>query len=199
MVYVARQTSEQGRARQRVETWISAAGRVWQRNAQSMNGRQLFDEVTVHTNKGNDFDAPSPAFLRSLPTGVAALQRYLRGHVTGSGSTDEAVFVAIGDMLRWGYAPPALRAAAVNVLARTPHVELGATTRDPLGRPVREFEFVDAARRPGEVSSLLFDTRTAQIVGTSTDAKDLHLRSTIEKADVVDAVPHAIVQAAVPR
>jgi len=105
------------------------------------------------------FDEPTAAFLAALPTDVGRLSGYLRRHVEGSSSRDEAVFVAAGDMLREadGLASPRLRAALVAVLSRTPGVTLHERDRDALGRPALRLDFVDQRIRPNEVQSLYFD------------------------------------------
>ncbi|MDT4936082.1 MAG: hypothetical protein QOK11_3974, partial [Pseudonocardiales bacterium] len=86
----------------------------------------------------------------------ADLDSYLRAHVSGSTSKDEAVFTAVGDMLRGGLAPAHLRAAAIRVLEHTGHVT-ATSALDTLGRPAIQITFADAASRPGEDQALLFD------------------------------------------
>jgi hypothetical protein len=112
-----------------------------------------------------DFEMPSRAFLDGLPTDPDRLEEYLRGHVQGSSSLDEAVFVAVSDALRTadGLASPKLRAAMLAVLSRTPGVTVFEGQRDYLGRPAIRADFVDQAIRPGEVHSLYFDPATFQL------------------------------------
>ena len=59
---------------------------------------------------------------------MSALEASVRASAQGSNSADEAVFVALGDLLRLGYADPALRAAAIDVLAGIPGVTTSTVT-----------------------------------------------------------------------
>jgi hypothetical protein len=106
---------------------------------------------------------PVPPFERQFDTITAvrqdALQSYLRNHVEGSSSHDEAVFVAVGDALRTagGLASPKLRAAMLAVLSRTPGVILHLDAQDYLQRPAIRADFVDQQIRPGAVHAYYFD------------------------------------------
>jgi hypothetical protein len=201
MIVRERQVGPRGQASdtERMEGWTAADGRLWRRDITAYDtGRRVVDTYLFSAGD-NDTAYPSPSYLASLPTEVGALQNYLRGHVSGSASKDEAVFVAVGDMLRGGFAPADLRAAAVGVLARTDHVRLGSATQDSTGRPAEVFEFVDGTRRPGDVESLYFDPSTAQVVEERTDASDLQFSSTVLTADVTNSVPEYIRRSAVPQ
>lgn len=136
---------------------------------------------------------PSPAFLATLPTDPAALLNYLRAHVHGSSSTDEAVFVAVGDMLSGGFAPPALRAATLRVLERTPHVTV-RSGQDSLGRTATVVDFVDESGRPGVVQSLYFDPATARLLQTGRTASDLAYSGTVVSSDVVNSIPAQVLR-----
>jgi hypothetical protein len=102
---------------------------------------------------------PNEKFFASLPTVVETLAAYLWNHVSGSSSRYEAVFVAVGDMLRTadGLASPRLRGALVAVLSRTPGVTVHRGQRDQMGRPAIRLDFVDQRIRPGEIHSYYFD------------------------------------------
>lgn len=60
----------------------------------------MLDEYTRSGPYAFGFASRSPHFLTSLPTEPDQLSAYLRARVSGSSSQDEAVFVAIGDVLR---------------------------------------------------------------------------------------------------
>jgi hypothetical protein len=109
---------------------------------------------------------PNRAFFAALPTDPEELRTYLRSHVSGSSSRDEAVFVAVGDMLREadGLASPQVRAAFVAVLSRTAGVTLHENTRDYLDRPAIRVDYVNQKTRPGEVNSLYFAPDTFQLL-----------------------------------
>lgn len=181
----------------RLESWTSADGQVWRRDVDTdADGRTHIDTYLFAA--GDDQTSyPSPHYLASLPTTPGALESYLRSHVSGSMSNDEAVFVAIGDMLRGGFAPPALRSAAIEVLAGLDHVSLGNATHDERNRPAQEFDYIDTSKRPGEVDGLFFDPTGAQIVQETNTAPDWSYTSIVEKADVADAVPAEILRTAV--
>lgn len=143
--------------------WISPSGDILSIRTGSQNSCNRF----LHTTAPSLTD-PTMAFFAALPTDVDALTRYVRGHVEGSSSHDEAVFVAVGDALRTadGLASPALRAAFVGVLSRTPgatvHQEAGL--QDYLGRAAIRADFVDQRIRPDEMHSLYFDPTTFQLL-----------------------------------
>ncbi|HEY8302293.1 MAG TPA: hypothetical protein VIG48_10365 [Jatrophihabitans sp.] len=122
-----------------------------------------------HLVRRPSIEDPTAAFFAGLPTDVSALNRYLRSHVQGSSSLDEAVFVAVGDALRTadGLASPKLRAAMLAVLSRTPGVILHEGSRDHLDRPAIRADFVNQAIRPGDVQSLYFDPTTFALLAQS--------------------------------
>jgi hypothetical protein len=109
--------------------------------------------------------APNPnhvdeAYLDALPSDPSALLSYLRAHVSGSGSVDEAVYNAIRDQLinDEGLIQPELRAAYIQVLAQLPQMTIRSGVPYGDGATAIEFapETADAA--------LWFDDSTAQLV-----------------------------------
>jgi hypothetical protein len=150
-----------GRDELRDRNWVSPGGDVASSREGSQSGCELFPREG-----GPSMEDPTRDFLAGLPTGVDGLTSYLRSHVYGSSSRDEAVFVAVGDALRTGdlLATSELRAALAGVLARTPGVTVHPEQRDFLGRPATRFDFVDEQTRPGEVHSLYFDPTTYQLL-----------------------------------
>jgi hypothetical protein len=199
MVIVETQTSSGAAAENPVgtsvhsmESWSAHDGSTWRRD--TLAGRTMYFRFGPDGNFATDgsADVLSPAYLASLPTDANALRTYLRSHVTGSTSTDEAVFSAVGEMLRRGFAPPALRVAAIDVLKHTAHVELGAATADQLGRPVIELDFVDQRNRPDEVQALYFSTSTAEILQETDRWPGMDFQSVVQSTGVVDAVPDEV-------
>lgn len=140
-----------------IQTWTAHDGLQWLSHSANQNVPPLV------TWGENDTSGPSLRFLESLPTTGRGLAAYLNTHVTGSNTKDQAIFKAVGDMLRFGVAPPALRAAAFDVLQRTPHISV-RHTRDPFGRRALVVTFTDPTGLSGP-SSLLFDPRTAMLIG----------------------------------
>lgn len=145
-------------------SYLDAAGNIISFRAGSQHGCFRFP------NQSPDLSEPSVAVLAKLPTDVHALGRFLRAHVDGSSSRDEAVFVAVADALRTadGLASPKLRAALLAVLSRTPGVQIHRGQRDYLGRPAIRADFVDQQIRPGEVHALYFDPVSFQLLEEGT-------------------------------
>lgn len=137
-----------------LRTWTSARGDVYDVRSGQQNGCSF---SRAHSN--GTLDYPSAAFFRTLPTDPETLLAYLRRQANGgSSSRDEAVFVAVGDTLRFadGLASPQLRGAFVAALSRTAGVLLHHDVHDQLGRLALRADFVDQQIRPGEVHSLFF-------------------------------------------
>jgi hypothetical protein len=194
--------------------WVAPDGTVWSKRTTT----GAADECYHFGHTGSpDFGSPDQAFVDALPTDPSQLLPYLRSHVSGSTSRDEAVFVAVGDLLRTadGLATSKLRAALAGVLSDNGHVTVHPDVTDYRGRAAVRADFVDANNRPGEMDSLYFDATTFQLLeergGTApgptrpyastsydasaeptTTATDLTGRATITVLDsetVVDAVP----------
>jgi hypothetical protein len=194
-----------------LESWTDQDGRVWRHDVITFAGLPPQDEYYEFPAGSDQVNYPSPAYLASLPTDPDALYAFLDSHVLGSSSHEEAIFVAVGDMLRGGFAPPALRSAAIDVLTRLPHVFLSSSTTDPLGRTVHEFVFVDESIRPGESQSISFDPQTAEILDEAVDShggqpldvagpsgtrqelsSDSTYTSSVLVADTVDQIPQEV-------
>ncbi len=138
----------QGGGSQTRESWISADGIMWVRNTSSAG-------PTVERWKfcllQGDIAQPSPAAIDQWPTDPAGLEALLRSQASGSTSQDEAVFVAIGDVLRLGYTPPAIRAAAIQVLGGLPQVT--TATRTVNGVALLDVSFRDESARRARTRS----------------------------------------------
>lgn len=141
--------------------WVAANGDILSFRTGSQNGCFSFA-----LSGRPSFSQPTRAFFAALPTDVGTLNTYLRDHVEGSSSRDEAVFVAVGDALRTadGLASPKLRGALLGVLSRTPGVLLHENQTDHLGRRAIRADFVDQRIRPGQVQSLYFDPTTFRLL-----------------------------------
>jgi hypothetical protein len=182
----------------RYESWTDSAGRTWQVRDDRMDYGGSARPVTSHEvwliEPGHGIGTlPTQRELEALPTDPDQLRRYLLDHGQQANSTDERIFLGVGDILRGGMAPADLRAAAIDVLAHLRHVTLGDITVDANGNPVQEFVFEDEATRPDERWALLFDTRTAQITEEryEFDGK-LHARGDVTGLRVVDSLPPSV-------
>jgi len=129
-----------------------------------------------------------PDYASTMPTEPHLLDAFLRARALGSTSQDEAVFVAIGDMLRQEAAPPAVRAAAIGVLGLNPKVTVEHTT-DTQTRPVLKVTFTDEAMRPGTRQYLYLAPDTGVLLGRGSNGPGWDYHSVITNRQVVDALP----------
>lgn len=178
-------------SRIRMETWTAYDGRSWTRSTRA-------DGTGTSTLLQKAYPQSGADYFASLPTDPDQLGRYLRTHTHGSSSKDEAVFLAVGDLMSNDTAPAALRSAAATALSQTDHVRLGSRTTDASGRAVTEFDFVDEAIRPGQVQAFLVDPDTAQVIGRRQTQPGSSYEATTISSEVVDAVPGAVVRQACP-
>ncbi len=154
-----RTTSE---PQERNETYVAPGGKTV-----SLRHSGAKSECYIFGHSGSpNFQNATAAWLAGLPTDPDALNRYMVSHVSGSSSRDEAVFVAVGDLLREddGLASPKLRAALVDVLSRSHLITVHAGVRDALGRPSVRVDFMDQQRRAGELDSLYFDPTSFRLL-----------------------------------
>ncbi|MGW5241804.1 hypothetical protein ACWEOW_22960 [Monashia sp. NPDC004114] len=163
------------------ESWTNADGHVWRKDTD--NGQISY--LSLPSLDGGPVDM-SPRGVAALPTDPDALLDHLESRVEGSTSTDEAVFVAVGDMTRMGYTPPAVRAAAIQALGRLPEV----SAVESLGQVT--LTFTDDSTRPGVRQSLVFDATTTRLVAETLTAPDMTFRSETLTSEVVDGVPAAV-------
>ena len=166
LVFTGHQKSTPGQPSvdSRYEFWTDASGKTWQRRDEDSSGSVPdTHEVWVTKPGGTVGQIRTQHDLEQLPVDPTALRAYLVKHGEPANSPDEQIFLAVGTTLRGGMAPPALRSAAIEILAGLRHVRIGSTTRDANGNAVQEFVFEDEATRPNERWALLFDTNTAQI------------------------------------
>lgn len=101
-----------------------------------------------------------------LPTDPATLRELIEAReIPGvEGPAGEAeTFVLIGDMLRSGYLPPAIRAALYELTAELPGVALLGEVKDPVGRPGIGVAFTD--RKRGTRHELILDPETSALLG----------------------------------
>jgi hypothetical protein len=184
------ETDVEGGSKRVLESWTSSDGHIWRRDSQGDAVRYYqFPPAPLF---GVGAPTLSPQGLDPITTDPASLNRYLRAHVHGSNTPDEAVFVASGDIVRTGFAPPALRAAAIRVLESTPHVQAVATN-DADGKPSVKVTYDDPAFGHAP-QSLFFDPATSVLL-EQTDGCCAY-QGLFSGAGVVNAVPEAVLQGA---
>lgn len=164
-----------------MESWTADDGRLWRRDVRG-------DRVEYYSFSAWPAAAPldfTPRGTAAMPTDPKALFEVLDRSVQGSSSHHEAIFVAIGDMIRLGFVPPAVRAAAIEVAASLPEVK--ATRAD--GQTT--LTFGDDSIRRGVLNSLIFDSATAALIGerATSQQDDFTYTSSITIYGLVDAVP----------
>ncbi len=132
-----------------------------------------------------------PGYAATMPTEPHLLDAFLRARVSGSASQDEAVFVAIGDMLRQEAAPADLRGAAIRVLGLNPHVRVARETF--ANRTAVRASFVDESVRPGVAQSLVLEAATGYLLAEESSWPEGTYRTEITRREVVDALPASVV------
>jgi hypothetical protein len=179
------------------ESWTAYDGRIWRKDTllSDFLGRHGVVDYYQFPPGGASVNAPTPQFLASLPTEPGELHRYLKKHVSGSTSRDEAVFVAVGDMLRGGFAPPMLRAAAIRMLEHAGHVTVRQGI-DSQGHTAIVVSFRDRVHRPGETDSIYFDPATSAIEEETTTL--CRLPAVPSAATAAAGAPAAVLASSVP-
>jgi hypothetical protein len=167
------------------ESWTDADGHLWRKDTD--NGQVSY--LSLPSLDGGPVDM-SPRGVAKLPTDADALLDHLESRVEGSTSRDEAVFVAVGDMTRMGYTPPAVRAAAIQALGTLPEV----SAEESHGQVT--LTYTDDSARPGVRQSLVFDAATTRLVAETLTAPDMTFRSETLSSEVVDGVPAAVTSGA---
>lgn len=133
-----------------------------------------------------------PDYANSLPTEPHLLDTFLRARAIGSTSTDEAVFVAISDMLSAEAADPDLRAAAIQVLGLNPHVSV-TRSADPAGRTALKATFTDEAHRPSMSQDLYLDPESGVLLATRSEGTGFSYTETYLAREVLDDLPSDLV------
>lgn len=143
----------------RREEWIAADGRRWVRTSSPGS-----DTTVNHFPAGTDdsLNAPAPGVLVDLPREPRQLVDHLSKRVSGSSSKEEAVFVALTDLLRSDLADSQLRATMFRAVGLLPHVLVDDEAVDAQGRHGVQLIWV----RPdtGARWTMTFDPATAHIL-----------------------------------
>ncbi len=183
----------QGRVSQTRESWISADGIMWVRDTWSAG--PTVERWKFCPGPAGDITRPTPATIDQWPADAPALEALLRSEATGSTSEDEAVFVAIGNALALGYTPPAIRAAAIDVLSNLTQVT--TATRTANGVALLDVSFRDEVARPGVTATLTFDSSTSELVAESQTGGGADYAAEYSQRSLVPSVPAEVTAAAV--
>jgi hypothetical protein len=107
----------------------------------------------------------------ALPTSPATLKDRLEQGWHGSVAWRQAeLFTTVGDLLRESPVPGPLRAALYRVAASIPGIRLLGLTKDGAGRPALAIADTSRSDGPPSTSELLFDPKTAQLLGERASA-----------------------------
>jgi len=180
----------------REEVWTADDGSVWRRTTD--------DDGTIRREAfpaGGEprFAQPDLRLLAALPREPRALLRYLSDKARGGTSTAEAVFIAIGDMLRSRLVEPELRATMIRTLALLPGLDVREPFTDARGRTGVALVWTTNERLFEFRRLLVIDPHSARLVEERTEVVrvpdvphtqySLGYRTTLVDATVVDAVP----------
>jgi hypothetical protein len=167
------------------ESWISWDGTTWAIDSRPSAGWR--DYLHLAAASTPTLNQPTPQFAATLPHDSAAFRAYLEDHVSGSNSHDEALFVAVTDLIHSNVLPPAVLSAALGALADVDGVRTQDVTFE--GHDAVEISY----RRFGLAflsdHSLVVDRATARPL-IEADRNPLgSYKSTTTSVEVVDQVP----------
>ncbi len=171
------------------EQWTSPKGTVW-RKVPLEGGRSCLAKDLHVANKGRNSDYVnfSASELAQLPTGTDQLANYIDTHPNVDGHRNVNRFAVVADLLRSGLAPPALRAAALRVLAQTTGLTVAADSHDSAGRSAIR---VDHSFGYG-TESLFFDASTSRVLEEQTTQDHYLFRALVRQSTVVDSIPNTV-------
>lgn len=176
------------------EKWMSWDGQTWAIDTRPSEG---WAEYHVFERPGEpEFSSPTPEFAASLPDDPETLGAYLREHVSGSNSHQEALYVAVTDLARSGYLPAETLAAALMVLADVDGVETEDVVVD--GRAAVAITWSQWWGDLLGTDSVVLDRDTAMVLRVSSSDPGGTYELTTTLIEVVDEIP-ANVEAAFER
>jgi len=178
-----------------LRSWVASDGEFWRHDTANDGSQEWFRVVPGYSSGPEPVPAAfdtSPQALAKLPTDTQALLEHLRSIVMNSSSTDEAVFVFLGDALRAGYAPAETQRAMIAAMARLPHIETERTQASD-GRACLKVSYSEPSRK-GLTQAVCFDEATAALIEEELISDgELSFRSTITTREVVTEVPAEVV------
>lgn len=179
-------------------SWTAEDGTSWRVDEQTVAGETTrstmrFDPIP---RLGGSLQL-TPQGLKEWPTNPADLDPWIRERV--SFDTDESpadqdrdVASVLHDALLEPTAPPALRSAAIQLLASLP----GSTATSARG--VTEISFPDSGN-PGTTHTMTFDDASSRVLADLTDSRGAVVVTHMDGNRLVAAVPKTVLDAAVPQ
>lgn len=112
--------------------------------------------------------------LNNAPTDPAQLKKLIENRtLEGAPPGDAFTFQIISDLLRYSYAPPAVRSALYTIASQLPGVQLIGPTHDQLGRPGTGIAYYQAGPPPDGLNKraiyeMIFDPQTSALLADQT-------------------------------
>ncbi len=171
------------------ETWVAWDGEQWRYDRRPSAG---WTEAHHFPSRSTDVgvNAPTPQFVASLPADPDELRAHLDEHVQGSNSHEEALFVAVTDLLRSHLLPPAKAAVAIRSLVGVDGVETRDVTVD--GRDAVEISYTRFVLDVFGTESVIVDRATAQVLAARSSDPGGTYEETATLIEVVGEVPARI-------
>lgn len=167
-----------------LRSWTARSGDTW--NFQDGGCLRHFPHDDSASPAGGNYDGLNSAALATLPTTPAALAHYIDEHPSGDNRGTRNRFLGVGDLVRSGLATPALRAAAIRVLARTTGLTVDTRSRDALGRDAVEVDYAEGAA----VESLFFAPSTSMLLeDQQRENGSVEYRGVTQASRVVESLP----------
>lgn len=167
----------------RFETWTDAEGRVYRLTS--------VDDSQDGTHKSTDvfrLDSNTPADIAALPADPDALQKFVESVASGHGDQETAVAEQFADLLRDGFAPPAVRSAALRVLSELPNTSVAEGIAP--GRSTVTVSFGDPSN--DGMRALVFDAETSELVGERSENANVAFTMTIQSSAIQHRVSEEI-------
>ena len=171
------------------EQWTSPTGTEW-RTVPLEGGRSCIAKYAHVASPSDvvDYENLSAAELAQLPTDPDQLANYIDTHPAGDNRGNQNRFTVVGGLLRSGLATPALRAAALQVLAQTTGLTIATDSHDAAGRPAIR---VNHSFGYG-IESLFFEARTSRVLEEQTTQNKYIFRALVRESKVVDSLPGGV-------
>lgn len=166
------------------ESWIRWDGTLWAIDTRPSAGWTEYHRFPASDPSLRD---PTPEFVNTLPTDPTELRAYLDERVQGSSSHEEAIFVAVVDLLQSHFLDSSRLSAALGVLAEIEAVDTEDVVVD--GRDAVEITYTEHWWGLSGTESVTVDRATAQVLGVAESDPGGTYDSTTTLIEVVDAVP----------
>ncbi len=170
------------------ESWVRWDGKMWAVDTRPSAGWTDYQVFAPSDELGD----PTPELVSTLPTEPAELRAYLDEHVQGSSSHEEAVFVAVYDLVQSHFLDSERLAAVLTVLADVDGVATEEVVVD--GRDAVEVTFTEIWGVLKGTQSFTVDKATAQLIASNKVDPGGTYDSRTVLVEVVDEVPSDVLE-----